>query len=152
MLSHAFIAATLAGTISAPLAQSAAAPSDRRVTVIGCVERSEPDVVGTTGTTTLGPDQTRYVLVNITLAADANPTETADAVAASVPAYRLDDSKDPVIAPHVGEKVEVTGVVQTTTRPNGDAPRVTAPASAMPLLKVEKLIPIAGPSASCRAR
>jgi len=59
-------------------AQSAPAGDVHRVTVIGCVARSRPDVAATTGTTVLEQDQTRYLLVNVTLSADAQQSATAD--------------------------------------------------------------------------
>src|SRR5438874_392348 len=68
-----------------------------RVTVIGCVKRSGPDSAAT-GTTILLPGQTRYVLVNVTLAANADQTATAELIAERVPLYRLAASADPTVA------------------------------------------------------
>src|SRR5438094_4998673 len=98
-------------SLAGPIAQTPSSDSATRLTVIGCVKRSEPDVAGTTGTTVIGPEQSRYVLVNITLPADANRNGTAEVVAENVKMYRLDDAGDPRIAPHVDEKVEVTGTL-----------------------------------------
>jgi hypothetical protein len=56
--------------------------------------------------------------------------------------YRLDDSGDPMIAPHVGEKIEVTGTLVAQRNAAVIAPPV-------PMLKVESLRPIAGESSSC---
>jgi hypothetical protein len=120
------------------------------VTVIGCVTRSNSRAVGTTGTTALEADQTRYMLTNITLAGNADPSATSDIIAQRISTYRLDDSADPVIAPHVGEKVEVTGVVQSSTEATPSARTPTAAATAAPLLKVEKLKSISQSSDSCR--
>jgi hypothetical protein len=114
--------------------------------VIGCVKRSAPEVAGTTGTTGLGSERSGYTLVNITLPADANRNPTAEVVAENVTMYRLDDSGNPMIAPHVGEKVEVTGTLGAQTK-GSDATVLAPPA---PLLKVESLRPIAGGSSSCR--
>lgn len=107
-----------------------------RVTVIGCVKRSQPDTA-VTGTTVLEPGQTRYVLANISLADDPTQTTTADQIAERVPLYRLADSADALIAPHVGEKVEVTGVIQPDASDRRQ--EVTPHASARPVLRVERL-------------
>src|SRR5437870_4786046 len=130
--------------LARPTAQTPPPNSSTRLTVIGCVKRSEPDVAGTTGTTVIGPEQSRYVLVNITLPADANRNGTAEVVAENVKMYRLDDAGDPRIAPHVGEKVEVTGTLVEQTK-RSEAAVIVPPA---PMLKVESLRPIAGGSSS----
>jgi hypothetical protein len=137
----------VAVTISAvQLAAQAPSPnSSTRLTVIGCVKRSQPDVAGTTGTTLIGPDLSRYTLVNIMLPADANRTNTAALVAENVKMYRLDDSGDPMIAPHVGDKVEITGSLMAQKK-KSDADALAPPA---PMLKVESLRVIAGDSSSC---
>jgi hypothetical protein len=134
-------------SLARPTAQANSSHSPTRLTVIGCVKRSAPEVAGTTGTTGLGSEQSGYTLVNITLPADANRNPTAEVVAENVTMYRLDDSGNPMIAPHVGEKIEVTGTLVAQTK-GSDATVLAPPA---PLLKVESLRPIAGGSSSCHA-
>jgi hypothetical protein len=148
-----YSAAAFACLIACGTAASQSAPGAdaHRVTVIGCIARSQLDVAATSGTTVLDQDQTRYILVNVTLPADGQRSATADVVAASVPMYRLDDSRDPAIAPHVGEKVEVTGTVQPPARSRPD--RQPPPrAAAAPLLKIEKLQAVGAATESCRAK
>ena len=86
-----------------------------------------------------------YTLVNLIAPADTNRTNTAALVAENVKMYRLDDSGDPMIAPHVGDKVEITGSLMTQKK-KSDADSLAPPA---PMLKVESLRGIAGDSSSC---
>jgi hypothetical protein len=119
----------------------------RRINVIGCVQRSEPDTA-LTGTTVLEPEQTRYVLVQITLAADTTQSATADSIAERVPIYRLDSSADSILAPQVGRKVEISG----TLTPSPGQPATSdakVPRPQAPLLKVERMTAIAGAASSC---
>src|SRR5438128_1808934 len=58
-------------------AQSKANASDVRVTVIGCIKRSQPRVPETVGTTIIPAGETKYVLSNITLVPEKGRTETA---------------------------------------------------------------------------
>src|SRR3954469_21249787 len=104
------LAATFAVPLGAP-AQTSAPDTLHRVTLVGCVRRSQPDIVATTGTTAIDADETRYVLANITLSPDPTQTATAEVLAERIQNYQLDDAADGVIAAHVGEKVEVTGTV-----------------------------------------
>ena len=131
--------------------------TDERVTVIGCVKRSATDIPSTPGTTAIMSDQTRYVLSNISLSGrDAATKDTgpshAPLIAQSVNMYRLDDSGAAQIAPHVGERVEVTGtLVKEPNRPTGTTGRVdqATPVAKSPLLKVQSLKTISADSASC---
>jgi hypothetical protein len=108
-----FVLAAATTIVGAQTPPSAAPGKTDRITVIGCVKRSEPDTAAATGTTILSPGQTRYVLANVTLAGNDDQTATAEQVAAAVPMYRLADSADATIAPHVGEKVQVRGTIQS---------------------------------------
>src|SRR5579872_2952663 len=96
---------TVAFSLARLTAQAPSPDSSTRLTVIGCVKRAQPDVAGGTGTTVVGPEQSRYMLVNLTLPGDGNRTVTAEVVAENVTMYRLDDAGAPMIAPHVGDKV-----------------------------------------------
>src|SRR5437773_9500176 len=130
---------------------------DDRLTVIGCIKRSEADVPSTPGTTAIMSDQTRYVLTNITLSGRDAPTKDtgpspAPLIAQNVKMYRLDDSAAGEIAAHVGERVEVTGIlVKEPNRPTGTTGRIdqTPPVAQSPLLKVQSLKTISADSASC---
>jgi hypothetical protein len=151
------LSATLTLSVAVLAAQSSPAPqtsgaSNDRLTVIGCVQRS-PSPAATVGTTAIPEGGTRYVLSNITLAADTTAAPTAGAaVAEAVKMYRLDDSADSMLAAQVGNRVEVTG----TLRANPPAPRGTTgsspsdgPLKDAPLLKVESVKKISTASASC---
>src|SRR5947208_12012568 len=73
--------------------------SDARITVIGCVQRTEPSSA-TVGTTVIPEGATRYVLSNITLAGEPARTETgiagakSELLAQGAKSYRLDDAAD----------------------------------------------------------
>ena len=126
-----------------------------RVTVIGCIQRSAPSPAATTGTTALPEGATKYVLSNITLAADP-PTAAAPAAAAiaeAVKMYRLDDAADSRLAPHVGDRVEVIGTVATGAPvPRGTTGTTEAaddPVGKAPILEVESVRTIAAASPLC---
>ena len=119
----------------------------QRVTVIGCVERAQPDPVGTTDTVAPTHEGARYILTNVTVSPDEPQPETANALAASIPVYRLDDAQAATIAEHVGEKVKVSGVIERRTAESNPA------GSSMkqpPTLSVESLRGIVGSAASCK--
>jgi len=131
-----------------------------RVTVIGCIRRSQPTSADTVvGATVIPAGQTHYMLSNITLVPPDSHTPTADAgstatvLTEAVTAYRLDDSADSVIAPHVGDRVRVTGaIVPTPPSPAGTAgqtPSSLHTASLSPMLRIESLQKIASDSAAC---
>jgi hypothetical protein len=142
---------------SLPIAASPQQRTDERVTVIGCVKRSAADIPSTPGTTAIMSDQTRYVLVNITLSGRGAATKDAGASSAAlitqnVNMYRLDDSAAAEIAPHTGERVEVTGtLVSQPDGPTGTRGRIDQSPSVTksPLLKVQSLRTISADSASC---
>ena len=85
-----------------------------KVTVIGCVERSRPPIPTGGDTTIVDAAQTKYLLTKITLAQHpGTPTDRSESlITETVNVYRLDDSKDGVLAPHVGDRVAITGTVQ----------------------------------------
>ena len=126
--------------LTTSMAQTGPAETTNRLTLIGCVKRSEP-VAGGAGAAT--SEQPRFVLVNITLPADANRDAGSELIAETVKMYRLDESGDSTIVRHVGERVEVTGaLVASAQRP---AARVGEPALP-PMLKVDSLRTISGGS------
>ena len=142
--------------VDAQTPSSAAPRKTHRITVIGCVQRSEPDTAAT-GTTILAPGQTRYVLAKVTLARDADQTATAEQVAAAVPTYRLADSADAIIAPHVGEKVQVSGTIEPASTSAEDStanpqrsPSAAVEQAAAPVLRIQELRSISKTAASCR--
>jgi hypothetical protein len=138
-------------------AQKKATGSDVPITVIGCIRRSQPPPAATVGTTTIPEGGTKYVLSNITLAGEPHRGGSAgaksDLLAQAVKSYRLDDSADSLIAPHVGDRVEVTGTVITSspspTGTTGSTEPGLAQSTAAPLLRVESLRKIASNSTSC---
>jgi hypothetical protein len=148
-----------AGRVDSAYGQTKAADSNVRVTVIGCIQRSEPLAVEAPGTTVIPAGETTYVLRNITLVPPSDRTGDAAAgsignlVAASVNMYRLDDSADSLIAPHVGERVQVTGaIVQPSARPKGTAGQTEPPTSGSnraPTLRVESLQKTSSDSTVC---
>jgi hypothetical protein len=131
--------------------------TDERYTVIGCIKRSAADVPSTPGTTAIMAGQTRYVLVNITLSGRGAVTKDPGAPAAAlitqnVNMYRLDDSTAAEIAPHVGERVEVTGtLVNEPDKPAGTTGRIDQSLSLAksPVLKIQSLRTISANSDSC---
>jgi hypothetical protein len=130
------IAAVMIGWATAVHAQDtnagqASRPSASTVTVTGCVERAD-QLAGnvTTGTTV---DSLSFVLIKATLgtAADAPPVGTASA--SPKPdigsMYRL-DAKVATLNPHVGHRVEVSGVLDpapTSAAASSDVTAATAP-------------------------
>ena len=135
-------------------AQTNTATSNVQITVIGCVERSQPMSADTVGTTVIPAGETHYVLSNITLVVPdpRTPTEdvgsTAALLAEAFTLYRLDDSAASKIASHVGDRVQVTGrIVPTPPMPIGTAGRTQIEAA--PILRVESLQKLSSNSAVC---
>lgn len=132
--------------------------SSPRLTVIGCIQRSAPSPAATTGTTALPEGATKYVLSNITLAADpaTAAAPAASAVAQSAKMYRLDDAADSRLAPHVGDRVEVVGTLAASaSEPRGTSGTIESandPANTAPTLKVESVRTIATASPMCADR
>jgi len=125
-----------------------------RITVIGCVDRSVPAPTGTAGSAIAPQRPTKYVLTNITLAGDsaAGRGSRADVLTQAVKSYRLDDASAPVIAGHLGERVEVIGTLVNPARSSGDPAERSDPigqASAPPTLRVDSLRTIASKSTAC---
>ena len=121
------------------------------------VKRFEADVQRTPDVTATISGGTQYVLVNITLSGDratTNGTGTSlgALIAQSVNMYRLDDSAGSEIAPHVGERVEVTGALvnepEAPTGTSGRRDQLNSIAKS-PLLKIQSFRTISADSASC---
>ena len=140
-------------------AQTKADASDVRMTLIGCIQRSQPALAETATTTVIPAGETKYVLSKITLVPEEAPTGTAgeksagDVLAQAVNVYRLDDSADSLIAPHVGDRVRVVGTVVTTPPSRADRNNRTA-ASAIgvtraPMLRVDTVQKISSDSSTC---
>src|SRR5262249_17352247 len=106
-------------------------------TIVGCIARSQSAVAGTTGTTAIDADSTRYILDRVSLSADPAQTTTADVLAQRISLYQLDDRDAPKVAPHVGDKVEVTGTV--TAPPRRSTPAKPGDPVPAPILKIENL-------------
>src|SRR5450631_3860916 len=86
-------------------------PASPRITVIGCIQRSEPPTASS-GATVVSANETHYLLTNITLAEIPSAlTDRGALISENVNRYRLEDSADGIIAPHVGDRVEVAGTV-----------------------------------------
>jgi hypothetical protein len=145
-------------TLALPLgAQPERSGADVRITVIGCVQRSEPSPAETVGTTAIPAGETRYVLSNITMAGEKDrPSVTTptsgDLLKATTNLYRLDDRANPLIAPHVGERVEVTGtVINQPPSPIGTTGTVRKDSPVPPgrMLLVESLQRVSSDSVSC---
>ena len=149
------VSVTLGGMdIDSVSAQTNTDTSKVRITVIGCIRRSQPIVAESSGTTLIPAGETHYVLSNITLVPPdgQRPSEdggaTATLLAESVTAYRLDDSTASQIASHVGDRVQVTGrIVPTPPLPAGTAGRTQI--EARPILRVESLQKLSSDSAVC---
>ena len=127
-----------------------------QITVIGCVRRSEPAAPETVGTTIIPEGDTRYVRSNITLVPKNGRSGdgfTANPVAEAVNMYRLDDSANSLIAPHVGDRVQITGtIVQWPSPATGTSHQPTRPtteATRAPMLRVNSLQKISSDSPVC---
>jgi len=138
--------------------QTAASLQPHRISIIGCVRRSEPLPGTTVGTTAIPEGQTRYVLTDITLtdvtAGSASEATQSQVLSQAVTSYRLDDSADSVIAPHVGDRVRVTGMLGGgPSSPAGTTGRVDEkPATTMPTLRVESLAKLPADSGCATSR
>jgi hypothetical protein len=120
-----------------PPSQTSPSASAKTITITGCVQRAQESPTGTSGTTP-SATETKFVLSNAAMsttgttgtAGTANPPSTA--VASQ---YRL-DGDDAKLTPHVGHKVEITGMVEQPTR--STQPPAASAANA-PTLKVDSV-------------
>lgn len=82
-----------------------------KITVTGCVERAKPSDAPT-GTSGAATDTTKFVLNNVAASATAPETAgTSGSKAEIASSYRL-DAEDSKLSPHLGHKIEVTGIVE----------------------------------------
>jgi hypothetical protein len=158
------------GTAAQTPAQTSASPTQadsqsatNAVTVTGCLLRATASgVAGATGTSgtvaTAAPGATaatatpdpHFILIAIGSAPAPAPTTTAGSVPVSATIHRLhaDDAK---LAGHVGEKVEITGTLDTSSPTGEPTPASTAGTAAAanakaPRLKVDSVRTV---SATC---
>lgn len=121
-----------------------------RVSVIGCVQRT-PATAADNTTTIIPEGGTRYVLSNVTLAghdAVSGRDTRSDIIAEAVNQYQLDDASDSMIAPHVGDRVQVSGTV--IPRPAGTSGRTASlTAASGPRLRVEHIEKVSEGPATC---
>jgi hypothetical protein len=135
-------------------AQAKADPAGVRVTLIGCIQRSQLQRE-TASTTVVPADRTKYVLSNITLVPDddrgGSTAGTSGALLEqAVKMYDLDDSADSLIAPHVGDRVRVVGTVVTRTgKTTGPTEPPIAGGTRPPRLRVDSVQKISSDSATC---
>jgi hypothetical protein len=105
-----------AQTTPAPPAQSSATP-EQQITVTGCLQAAEPSPTGTRGPGADASDA-KFMLTKIERA-----PETTAPTGASSRTYRLIANPE-ALSPHVGKKLELTGVVDTAgggaTSPTAD--------------------------------
>ena len=142
-------AAIVLGTTAAILAQSppssqtsqSQSMTAKTITVTGCVQRAQQVPTGTSGSTAAEPGaaETKFVLSNasISTTGTAGTSGTATPPSTAVASeYRLhaDDAK---LTPHVGHKVEITGVVEPPAQASPEPP--AASAANAPTLKVDKV-------------
>lgn len=137
----------LTTTVALGAQTSSNSPTPQHVTVTGCIERGATQApVGTTATTAdttqaPGPD-TKFVLARVATETKATGTtgEHQPGSIADARSYRLDDSDESRIAQHVGQTVEISGIVEEQTQAAVGPTGTTAPADAIaPKLKVDTL-------------
>jgi hypothetical protein len=129
--------------------------SANKVTVTGCVQRaSEQTPTGTSGSTGSAKPDTKFVLANAsagtspagsaTAGTSGTPSSSSSAMA-TAPRYRLDDTAESQIMPHVGHKVEIVGTIDEQSRSTGSTGTAGAASSgaAVPKLKVDSIRMIA---------
>ena len=116
-----------------------------KVTLIGCLERTEPSAIGTSGTTGRTRDDMPYLLANVTSGSSTTSDESRTASAApSATAYRL-DVDDAKVSPHVGEKVMIEGTIDRAA--SQSSTRSSSSTAYAPILQVDNITLV---STSCR--
>jgi len=110
-------------TTTTPQPQTTTTKSPEKITITGCVERADQMAAASSlGTTT---DSLHFVLINIP--APAVGTSGAKPGAPSMDkGYRLDADVEK-LNPHVGHKVEITGLVDEPAPTNAAATSVNGP-------------------------
>ncbi|HEY6214881.1 MAG TPA: hypothetical protein VIW45_21460 [Vicinamibacterales bacterium] len=145
---------------STTTSSSSSSSKANRVTVTGCVERGSmpsSETTGTTGTTGSSASTThdaKFILTKVSsgLSTTTGTTGTTSPSVATPLQYRLDDSEQSRVSPHVGQKVEITGTVEDHDRTSASSVTGTtsgAPSTRVsPTLKVETIRTIASTCAS----
>lgn len=119
-------AALAAQTSTTQVEPQRATAGPNHVTVVGCIERADQVIQpGTTGSTV---DSLDFVLIKAADAKDAaaatGTTGTTGATAkGDLRMYRLDAATEK-LNPHVGHKVEVTGIVSGPATADSTAPKL----------------------------
>lgn len=119
-----------------PRPQAPASSAMKSVTVSGCIQRVAETPAGTSGAVgaSRSASDVKFVLAKaaMTPPAAAGSSTPSTAVASE---YRL-DWEDAKLTPHVGHKVEITGIIEP---PAGLTQAPAASAANAPKLKVESL-------------
>lgn len=125
MVTIAIALAFVVNTSTVFLNPQGADKSPQKTTATGCIERADQvaSAADTAGTTT---DSLHFVL--ITSARSTGPVGTAgsSASSAALKGYRLEGLVD-TLNPHVGHKVEITGVVSKPSAPSGSGSSFVGP-------------------------
>jgi len=118
------------------VAQAPQSTPAKNITVSGCIQRATESPTGTSGTTgaTRGTSETKFLLTSAAMPTGTTSTAETPPSTAVASEYRL-DADDAKLTPHVGHKVEISGVIQepTSTTPTQPA----ASAANAPKLKVD---------------
>ena len=122
MLTLWIVAATLAAqTTTAEPRQQTANKTPEKITITGCVDRADQMAsAGTVGTTV---DSQSFVLITVPPASGVAGTSGTKG---SDKGYRL-DADTAKLNPHVGHKVEITGVVDEAASTNAAAGSANGP-------------------------
>lgn len=136
-------AAITFGLAAGLLAQAPQSTPAKNITVSGCIQRATESPTGTSGTTgaTCGTSETKFFLTSAAMSPTGTTGTTGTPPSTAVASeYRL-DADDAKLTPHVGHKVELSGVIQEPTSTTPAQP--TASAANAPKLKVDTVRMIA---------
>jgi hypothetical protein len=135
----AVVCATTAALLAQtpPPAQSTQSASSKPITVAGCLKRADTAPTGTTGTagTAASAAAMKFLLTNAAISASGATSATSQPATSVASEYKL-DADDAKLTPHVGHKVEITGVVDAA-RSMSQPP--AASAANAPILKVDNV-------------
>jgi hypothetical protein len=108
--------------------------SRQKTTATGCIERADQvaSAADTAGTTT---DSLHFVLITSPRSTPAVGTAGSSASSAVLKGYRLEGSVDS-LNPHVGHKVEITGVVSAPSAPSGSGSSFDGPLMTVQSIKM----------------
>ena len=120
-----------------PSSQPPQSMSAKAITVTGCLQRAQQAPTGTTGTAGAAPSAaaTKFALTNAAMSTTGTAGATNPPSTAVASEYRL-DYDDAKLTPHVGHKVEITGMVEPPKSPT--QPPAASAANA-PTLKVDSI-------------